>query len=136
MVIVILLVVNMLLLLVTTRRQLLSILPVATLIIRYYHITTFSQLIICSLLSLLIIVPVLFFQLAILASYSGNEVVAVYRYFRSLAADTPFTTARDNLIILFEKVLALSSLTHAQSIVLIIMLSHFGLIPSVEDCIV
>ncbi|KAG2634008.1 protein SMG7-like isoform X2 [Panicum virgatum] len=42
-------------------------------------------------------------QLAILASYSGNEVVAVYRYFRSLAADTPFTTARDNLIILFEK---------------------------------
>ncbi|OEL22449.1 Protein SMG7 [Dichanthelium oligosanthes] len=42
-------------------------------------------------------------QLAILASYSGNEVLAVYRYFRSLAADTPFTTARDNLIILFEK---------------------------------
>jgi len=42
-------------------------------------------------------------QLAILASYSGNEVVSVYRYFRSLAADTPFTTARDNLIILFEK---------------------------------
>ncbi|CAN6217013.1 unnamed protein product [Urochloa humidicola] len=42
-------------------------------------------------------------QLAILASYSGNEVVAVYRYFRSLAADNAFTTARDNLIILFEK---------------------------------
>ncbi|KAL6600508.1 hypothetical protein ACP70R_045308 [Stipagrostis hirtigluma subsp. patula] len=42
-------------------------------------------------------------QLAILASYSGNEVGAVYRYFRSLAADTPFATARDNLIILFEK---------------------------------
>jgi hypothetical protein len=62
-------------------------------------------------------------------------VVAVYRYFRSLAADTPFTTARDNLIILFEKVLLLSSLIHVQSIVLI-MLSYFGLIPSVEDCIV
>jgi len=62
-------------------------------------------------------------------------VVAVYRYFRSLAADAPFTTARDNLIILFEKVLLLSSLIHVQSIVLI-MLSHFGLIPSVEDCIV
>lgn len=61
--------------------------------------------------------------------------VAVYRYFRSLAADTPFTTARDNLIILFEKVLLLSSLIHVQSIVLI-MLSYFGLIPSVEDCIV
>ncbi|VAI30792.1 unnamed protein product [Triticum turgidum subsp. durum] len=42
-------------------------------------------------------------QLAILASYSGNEVVAVYRYFRSLAADTPFSTARDNLILAFEK---------------------------------
>ncbi|XP_062199976.1 nonsense-mediated mRNA decay factor SMG7-like [Phragmites australis] len=42
-------------------------------------------------------------QLAILASYSGNEVVSVYRYFRSLAAETPFATARDNLIILFEK---------------------------------
>ncbi|KAG2634019.1 hypothetical protein PVAP13_2NG166600 [Panicum virgatum] len=27
----------------------------------------------------------------------------IIRYFRSLAADTPFTTARDNLIILFEK---------------------------------
>jgi hypothetical protein len=50
----------------------------------------------------------LIFQLAILASYSGNEVVAVYRYFRSLAADTPFATARDNLIILFEKVLLYS----------------------------
>ncbi|VAI30791.1 unnamed protein product [Triticum turgidum subsp. durum] len=30
-------------------------------------------------------------------------VVAVYRYFRSLAADTPFSTARDNLILAFEK---------------------------------
>ncbi|CAK9188497.1 unnamed protein product [Ilex paraguariensis] len=42
-------------------------------------------------------------QLAILASYSGDELVAVYRYFRSLAVDNPFTTARDNLIIAFEK---------------------------------
>ncbi|KAK1629650.1 hypothetical protein QYE76_003965 [Lolium multiflorum] len=42
-------------------------------------------------------------QLAILASYSSNEVVAVYRYFRSLAVDTPFSTARDNLILAFEK---------------------------------
>jgi protein SMG7 len=42
-------------------------------------------------------------QLAILASYSGDEFVAVYRYFRSLAVDNPFTTARDNLIIAFEK---------------------------------
>lgn len=46
-----------------------------------------------------------FFQLAILASYSGDELVAVYRYFRSLAVDSPFSTARDNLIVAFEKVL-------------------------------
>ena len=43
-------------------------------------------------------------QLAILASYSGDELVAVYRYFRSLAVDNPFATARDNLIVAFEKV--------------------------------
>ncbi|CAN6560349.1 unnamed protein product [Malus baccata var. baccata] len=42
-------------------------------------------------------------QLAILASYSGDELVAVYRYFRSLAVDCPFSTARDNLIVAFEK---------------------------------
>ncbi|XWS71250.1 hypothetical protein CRYUN_Cryun03dG0122400 [Craigia yunnanensis] len=42
-------------------------------------------------------------QLAILASYSGDELLAVYRYFRSLALDNPFSTARDNLIVAFEK---------------------------------
>ncbi|XP_024926804.3 nonsense-mediated mRNA decay factor SMG7 [Ziziphus jujuba] len=42
-------------------------------------------------------------QLAILASYSGDELVAVYRYFRSLAVESPFSTARDNLIVAFEK---------------------------------
>ncbi|GFZ18113.1 telomerase activating protein Est1 [Actinidia rufa] len=42
-------------------------------------------------------------QLAILATYSGDELVAVYRYFRSLAVDSPFSTARDNLIVAFEK---------------------------------
>ncbi|CAI0541360.1 unnamed protein product [Linum tenue] len=42
-------------------------------------------------------------QLAILASYSGDELGAVYRYFRSLAVDNPFMTARDNLIVAFEK---------------------------------
>ncbi|MBA0757755.1 hypothetical protein Gotri_020823 [Gossypium trilobum] len=41
--------------------------------------------------------------LAILASYSGDELLAVYRYFRSLAVDNPFLTARDNLIVAFEK---------------------------------
>lgn len=42
-------------------------------------------------------------QLAILASYSGDVLLTVYLYFRSLAVDNPFTTARDNLIIAFEK---------------------------------
>ncbi|KAL5546596.1 hypothetical protein UlMin_006283 [Ulmus minor] len=42
-------------------------------------------------------------QLAILANYSEDELVAIYRYFRSLAVDNPFSTARDNLIIAFEK---------------------------------
>ncbi|KAH9313264.1 hypothetical protein KI387_028299, partial [Taxus chinensis] len=42
-------------------------------------------------------------QLAVLATYVGDELLAVYRYFRSLAVETPFVTARDNLILLFEK---------------------------------
>ncbi|KAH7524880.1 hypothetical protein FEM48_Zijuj06G0166100 [Ziziphus jujuba var. spinosa] len=42
-------------------------------------------------------------QLTILASYSGDELVAIYRYFRSLAVESPFSTARDNLIVAFEK---------------------------------
>lgn len=56
-----------------------------------------------------ILIPLVYqifsFQLAILASYSSDELVAVYRYFRSLAVDSPFSTARDNLIVAFEKVL-------------------------------
>uniref|UniRef100_A0A7N0RIR8 Protein SMG7 n=1 Tax=Kalanchoe fedtschenkoi TaxID=63787 RepID=A0A7N0RIR8_KALFE len=42
-------------------------------------------------------------QLAILASYSGDELVTVYRCFRSLAIECPFVTAKDNLIVAFEK---------------------------------
>eukprot|EP01018_Ginkgo_biloba_P009676 Gb_30018 [translate_table: standard] len=42
-------------------------------------------------------------QLAVLAMYVGDELLAVYRYFRSLAVETAFLTARDNLILLFEK---------------------------------
>lgn len=49
-------------------------------------------------------------QLAILASYSGDELGAVYCYFRSLAVDCPFSTARDNLIVVFEK----NRLTYSQ----------------------
>ncbi|KNA12581.1 hypothetical protein SOVF_124590 [Spinacia oleracea] len=42
-------------------------------------------------------------QLAIVAAYHGDELAATYRYFRSLAVESPFTTARDNLIIAFER---------------------------------
>ncbi|KAF5747938.1 hypothetical protein HS088_TW05G00669 [Tripterygium wilfordii] len=42
-------------------------------------------------------------QLAMVASYSGDALLAIYRYFRSLAVDNPFSTARDNLIVAFEK---------------------------------
>ncbi|CAM8960661.1 unnamed protein product [Rhodiola kirilowii] len=42
-------------------------------------------------------------QLAILASYSGDELVTVYRCFRSLAIECPFPTAKENLIVAFEK---------------------------------
>ncbi|XP_074320573.1 nonsense-mediated mRNA decay factor SMG7-like [Silene latifolia] len=42
-------------------------------------------------------------QLAIVASYHGDEFATIYRYFRSLAVGSPFSTARDNLIIAFER---------------------------------
>lgn len=42
-------------------------------------------------------------QLAVLSIYADDEFQAVYHYFRSLAVTHPFLTARDNLIVLFEK---------------------------------
>eukprot|EP01114_Cavostelium_apophysatum_P021904 TRINITY_DN7768_c0_g2_i3.p1 TRINITY_DN7768_c0_g2~~TRINITY_DN7768_c0_g2_i3.p1 ORF type:complete len:559 (+),score=174.23 TRINITY_DN7768_c0_g2_i3:260-1936(+) len=42
-------------------------------------------------------------QLAVLATYADDEFAAVYHYFLSLAVAHPFLTARDNLIVLFEK---------------------------------
>ncbi len=39
-----------------------------------------------------------------LATYVGDELLAVYRYCRSLAVESPFLTSRDNLVLLFEKV--------------------------------
>ena len=45
-----------------------------------------------------------FMQLAVMATYIGDEILAVYHYFRSLAAESPFLTAKDNLVLLFEKV--------------------------------
>lgn len=42
-------------------------------------------------------------QLAVLATYTEAECVAVYRYCRSLLIDQPFMTARENLALLYEK---------------------------------
>ncbi|KAL9267217.1 Nonsense-mediated mRNA decay factor SMG7-like protein [Drosera capensis] len=42
-------------------------------------------------------------QLAILASYSGDDLATIYRYVRSLAAESPFINAKDNLLTAFEK---------------------------------
>ncbi|GAX73413.1 hypothetical protein CEUSTIGMA_g865.t1 [Chlamydomonas eustigma] len=44
-----------------------------------------------------------FNQLAVMSYQSGDELRAVYFYFRSLGVAQPFTTARENLLLLFEK---------------------------------
>eukprot|EP00897_Mesotaenium_endlicherianum_P003184 jgi/Mesen1/2894/ME000175S02050 len=44
-----------------------------------------------------------FNQLAVLATYVDDDVLAVYEYYRSLAVEMPFLTARENLVLLFEK---------------------------------
>ncbi|KNC99523.1 uncharacterized protein SPPG_04914 [Spizellomyces punctatus DAOM BR117] len=45
-----------------------------------------------------------FNQLAVINTYAGNVLGAVECYFRSLVIQQPFSTAQDNLTILFEKV--------------------------------
>eukprot|EP00976_Prorocentrum_cordatum_P006188 123579-Prorocentrum_minimum.AAC.1 len=42
-------------------------------------------------------------QLAVLATYMDNDLLALYRYFRSLAVLTPFVTAQENVEMLFRK---------------------------------
>ncbi|KAG2499552.1 hypothetical protein HYH03_002497 [Edaphochlamys debaryana] len=42
-------------------------------------------------------------QMAVMSYYTGDELRAVYYYFRSLAVALPFATARENLLLLFEK---------------------------------
>ena len=42
-------------------------------------------------------------QLAVVATYSGDMLECIYRYFRALMVTRPFTMARENLKILFEK---------------------------------
>ncbi|KAF5459282.1 hypothetical protein F2P56_023241 [Juglans regia] len=41
----------------------------------------------------------------------GDELVAVYRYFRSLAVDSPSSTMRYNLIVAFQKLARILKLT-------------------------
>lgn len=42
-------------------------------------------------------------QLAVLATYSDAACLAIYRYCRSLLVPQPFLTARENLVVLYEK---------------------------------
>ena len=43
-------------------------------------------------------------QLGVLATYAGDNVQALYHYLYCLAVPVPFTTARANAKLLFEKV--------------------------------
>ncbi|CAI7901655.1 unnamed protein product [Closterium sp. NIES-54] len=42
-------------------------------------------------------------QLAVLATYAGSEVAALYRYYRCIACKQPFATGRTNLLVLFDQ---------------------------------
>ena len=43
-------------------------------------------------------------QLAVLSTYSEDDLAAVFHYFRSLAVAKPFTIARENLVLLLEQI--------------------------------
>ncbi len=43
-------------------------------------------------------------QLAVLSTYSEDDLAAVYYYFRSLAVAKPFAIARENLVLLLEQI--------------------------------
>lgn len=43
-------------------------------------------------------------QLGVLATYAGDSLQAMYYYLSSLAVTFPFSTARANIKLLFEKV--------------------------------
>ena len=53
-------------------------------------------------------------QLAVVATYKQNNLLAVHRYFRSIAVAQPFSTAMQNLKLLFDKQVQLHQLLHAQ----------------------
>lgn len=48
---------------------------------------------------------ILVLQLGVLANYAGDNLQALYHYMYSLAVHVPFSTARANAKLLFEKVL-------------------------------
>lgn len=51
-------------------------------------------------------------QLAVLATYVGDEFLALYHCIRSLAVREPFPDAHDNLIVLLERVKSLKPKLH------------------------
>ena len=53
-------------------------------------------------------------QLAVVATYKQNNLLAVHRYFRSIAVLQPFSTAMQNLKLLFDKQVSLNVLLHQQ----------------------
>ena len=64
-------------------------------------------------------------QLAVVATYKQNNLLAVHRYFRSIAVQQPFSTAMQNLKLLFDKQLSLNVILHQQ---------HAQHHPSVQLC--
>lgn len=56
------------------------------------------------LLTVPIVDTILVMQLGVLATYAGDNLQALYHYLYSLAVPLPFTTARANAKLLFEKV--------------------------------
>ena len=53
-------------------------------------------------------------QLAVVATYKQNNLLAVHRYFRSIAVLQPFSTAMQNLKLLFDKQVSLNAMLHQQ----------------------
>ncbi|CAG8627983.1 11866_t:CDS:2, partial [Acaulospora colombiana] len=50
-------------------------------------------------------------QLAVIATYNADDLSAVYHYYRSLVLRYPFLTAKDNISLLFQKVMKSSTET-------------------------
>jgi hypothetical protein len=66
-----------------------------------------------------------FNQLAVIDTYEGKELDAITMYFRSLVCQNPFTTATENILILFAKVKSKKDRDVIQDFV--VLLSNFTL---------